>query len=131
MRKLAWIGVLALAGCILHERTRTLPGVTAEYISLLHLRGSSESTLLRTIDAYGVSRTISPEEVSMLKRDGVSDRVIDAMIAARPQPQVVTYYHYTPPLWYYGPWVLFSWGGHWIWHHGHGWHGGIHWRVRP
>lgn len=133
------VGILAilalLAGCIVHGRvrsTRVEPAMTVADVVDMTRRGVSEETILLMLQYHGVNRTLSPEDIVYLKREGVRDRVIEAMIEARPRPpEVVTYYTYTPPLWYFGNWYLFWWGGTWYWHHGHRWNMGIHWRLRP
>lgn len=108
-------------------RAATFP-VSIEDVIKLSKAGIGEEIILSKIRTDGVTAKPTADQVVSMKNEGVSERVIEAMVAAQvPQPvepappRVVYRYEYAP--WrYYDPW----WYG---WPYPY-WHFNFHWRYR-
>lgn len=91
------VGLLALSGCTLYERLREYaPGgdflapqslpVTREDVVRLTRVGIADDIIIERLTAEGLSRPLSPLDISQLRDALVSDRVVAAMRAARLVP---------------------------------------------
>lgn len=110
------------------------PPVTLDAVVRLGKAGVSDDLIIEKLLTDGIASRPTPTQIVALKRDGVSDRVLEAVAQARVPvaeeistgPWVVYPDYFIPdPWWTFGPW----WCAWWWWHpHGyvHGWHGG--WR---
>lgn len=90
--------------------------VTLTDVASMAQAGLSEDVIITQINSRGLSRSLTTDDLIALKRQGVSDRVLNAMqrlshsapaAAAQPTPVVVEEHYYTPPRYYPPPY----------WHH--------------
>lgn len=130
-------GCLLGAGCVYRERIRgpDWPPVTQEEILRMTRSGVGEQVIIAKIQSEGFIGSVSSVDVEYLKQQGVSDKVIEAMISARPrvtyeEPQVI--YRYSPTGWWlYDPWYWPWWHPAWYWGYRHHWYYGKSWQHRP
>jgi len=141
MRRLLIAAISLLTSACVVERARGYPEVRTpppaasplapDAVVRLVKAGVSEDIILEKIKADGVVSRPTSDQIVSLKKDGVSDRVIEAMISARvpvahevaPPPRVVYRdYVYADPWWPWYPWWC-GWGpyGHvsWSWSYRH------------
>ena len=74
-----------LGGCVVYEDRYHTPGVTpVQKADVLSMRaaGYPENQILDMIQANGVARNLSADEIVEMKTAGVPDSVLNAMIAA-------------------------------------------------
>ena len=127
---LAVLGI-ALAGCVLPPRPiyraqAPRPPISTEDVVKLIRAGISEPVILEKLKSEGIVAAPSSDDLVALKKEGASDRVIEAMLAARvgppvaAEPPIVAYpYSSSWSLYYDGPWWGYPYGFYpWRWHFG-------------
>jgi hypothetical protein len=142
LRLLAATASLLAAGCVLdpypaYRVTETsppaAPALTPEDVLRLSKAGIAESVILEKIKSDGLSARPTADQVVSLKKEGLTDAVLSAMVSARvvtPSERTVqrvyTYpsYSYYPYYGYYGGW----WGYPYGWSWGIGYPGYYYWR---
>ena len=107
--------------------------VSNEDVIAMTQAGLSEDVIATHIRAHGVARPPAVNDLIILRNQGVSDRVIQALqqtpppavtpvaYAVAPRPREVVVEHY------YGPWSTCPPPAHVHYHHGHRHHPGIQW----
>lgn len=136
---LGLVASLLPAGCILEPvsyRTREVVpgGLTTEEILKLSKAGISESVLLEKIKSEGVAARPDAGQIDALRKEGVSQPVLEAMLTAtvRPPEERITNYVDAYPYGYYpyGYWSGWYGGyGYYPYHYGYypyyrgGWYG--------
>ncbi len=96
-------GVLVLSGCMAgYESTYDQPRrqMTIGEIDSLSTQGVSDSLIIAQIKATHSVFRLSSQDIVQLKKDGVSETVISAMIAAKPVNRSRWYGYYGPPAFY-------------------------------
>src|SRR5688572_20750466 len=94
----------ALPGCVVEPypvyRVREIPGgLTSEAIVRMSKAGTSDAVLLQKIADEGMAARPTAEEVETLKKEGLSDAVVAAMVSTRvvpPERHVEYVYDYYP-----------------------------------
>lgn len=142
MRCAACLPVLCFAlwtGCVVEPlpryRVRDVRpgGLKSEEILRMSQAGVSDAIIIERINADGIVAQPTSEELVALKKEGLSDQVLWAMLAARIEAaeKVVEYvyypYSYSYPYaygypYYYGSWGYYPYGYAWPyagWHHGY------------
>ena len=134
MRRLLTVLVPLLATACAYERVWGYPEyrsvrpsvspLTQDAVGRLVRAGISDEIVIEKIRSDGLVSHPTSDQIVSLKKEGLSDRVIEAMVSARVPssyeiaPPTVIYRDtvYTDPVWPYGPW--------WCW-----WlpHGNISW----
>jgi hypothetical protein len=117
------------------------PPLTDEDIVRMSHAGISESVMIEKINSNGLTVRPNPEQLVNLKKEGLSDNVLQAMVTARvgPPPSAAGttyaydypgyYYPYYSPYYYpypysyypysYGPWGYGYGWGYWGGHYGY------------
>jgi hypothetical protein len=93
------------AGCVIdagpYYRVRTVPGgLSADDVVRMCKSGVSDEVIIEKIKEEGVAAKPTSEQLASLKKDGVSDAVLGAMLAARVVPEETSVEYY--PNYYYG-----------------------------
>lgn len=129
MRRLLLAAPLLGLGCVMYDDSYVIPGrdpVSSVEVLELRRNGASDDTILARIYSEGVNRKLNADDIIMLKQQGVSDAVIQAMLQAPittpVEGRVVrsrrTYYnHDADNLFFFGLGWLFGRGHHGHWRH--------------
>jgi hypothetical protein len=108
--------------------------VTKSDVLKLVRAGVGDDVIVARIRAEGVEARPSTDEILEMKKEGVSDKIVQALLEGEVASRVETprmiyssnpwdvpyYYPYYP---YYRP---YSWGGYWPYPY---WHFGVHYRI--
>jgi hypothetical protein len=128
-----------VVGPVVRYRVREVhpAGLTSEEILKMSKSGVSDNTIVEKIKEVGVATRPSADQVHSLKKEGLSDSILKAMIEAPvtgPEQKVVEYVYYPHSSYYpyyypYSyPYYPYYWGGpygywpYWGWHYGYRWH---------
>ena len=129
------LALAALSGCYypsyaVRRVAPSDPPVSREEAERLAAAGVSEPVITELIDKRGAA-TLTPDDLVALKKAGVSDTLVQKMIASErketPQVMVDDYAYYAPgyygyPYYPYYPYYGGSWGVGWGWGWGWGYH---------
>src|SRR5262249_27680541 len=124
-----------LAGCVVepvayYKVRRVEPGgLSTEEIVKLTKEGFSDEAIVEKIRSSGVAAKPTSDQLAALKKEGVSDAVLDAMTAAPvvlPHEKVEYYYSYP----YYGYYPYYYYGYPYYYGYGPYWNSG-YWYGRP
>ena len=132
--------VCLLSGCVIgpvpryRVREAATPPLNSEEIVRMVKAGLSEATIIEKINADGLEARPTAEQIAALKKDGVSEGVLRAMLTAplreRTEERIVYtedyypyYYPYSYSPWWYGPyWYSWPyWGWQFRYYPFHGW----------
>ncbi len=134
------LGLALAAGCATepypyYQVRRMEPGgLNADEIVKLAKAGTSDAIIIEKINSIGVASAPTAEQLAELKKEGVSDAVLNAMTAAKvvqPKESVETVYrypYYSSPYYgyygypYYGPYYGSYWYGYGYPYYGYGYH---------
>jgi hypothetical protein len=147
MRTAAWIFCLSgllLGGCVVssgpYYRVRQVrpAGLSSEEVLKMSKAGIADSVITEKLRSEGIARRPTADDVVSLKKEGLSDAVIDAMLTATVAPEqsvevVYDYpyysYGYASPYYYYPYYYPYSYYpyyygyGYYPYYHGYYHHG--------
>lgn len=119
-----------MAGCVIGPppvyRVRVAPvpappPLTAEDLVRMFHAGISDDVMVEKIKSNGLTDRPTPDQLVSLKKEGLSDTVLGAMVNARvgtPPPSTGEYVYSSPDYYYpsyYGPWGYGPYGYGWGW----------------
>ena len=128
--------VCLLPGCVIgpvpryRVREAAAPPLNCEEIVRMVKAGLSEAIIIEKLNVDGLEARPTAEQIAALKKDGVSEGVLRAMLTAplreRTEERLIyteDYYPYSYGPWWYGPYC-YGWP-YWGWRFGtypyHGW----------
>ena len=138
-----------LSGCVIgpvpryRVREAAAPPLSSEEIVRMVKAGLSDVMIIEKINANGLEARPTAEQIAALKKDGVSEGVLRAMLTAplreRTEERLIyteDYYPYSYGPWWYGTywygWPYWGWGFSYYPYHGWGYRGyGPVRRYRP
>ncbi|HVE43407.1 MAG TPA: hypothetical protein VNM14_26250 [Planctomycetota bacterium] len=118
------LGLALAAGCVAdpvpyYQVRRTEPGgLSTDEIVKLAKAGTSDAIIIEKINSTGVAVKPTAEQLADLKKEGVSDAVLNAMTTAKviePKESVETVYQYpySYPYYNYGYPYYYGYGPYW------------------
>jgi hypothetical protein len=120
VRRLAVLVLLVGTGCYgpraYYVEPQVMPArrpVSREDVRTLVRAGVGDEIIATKIRAEGVTARPTADEVVALKKDGASDKVVEAMLAAPVTSAAPARVVYPPPPYPYGgwgPWSPYPWG---------------------
>lgn len=90
---------MLVAGC-----ATTKPGPTLADVEKMVQAQVSDSVIINKIEHSDVRYNLTVEQIIALKKEGVSDAVINAMLKTNQRPV------YHQEIYYYDPWPWWGWG---------------------
>ena len=123
---------VVLSGCLYEERsdwitTETVPppALSCDDVIRMVKAGVSEGIIVSKIRTDGVVARPSVDQIAALKKEGVSDPILEALVSARVGPvaapervRVIRRNYYPDDLWWYDRWYYdMGWGWYYPrWH---------------